>query len=221
MNQRDREIRARVVFIPCDLFRHAAHLPYAVPFVPATNLAFTRERPKTVMVGATPDSIGPLVVGHLPSSAATKGTALIRQGLEASILRARLRPNTLEVIIGEPATFSHTEATDLRRRFHVYVDQMNAEIGGFGASAVEAMAIGATVIADVRNVPLAVERFFKRPPIKQVSDEHDLEEAVWQLCTQPTLLADLRRNAWDWACNVAGYEAHGRYVLQHLWARSA
>jgi hypothetical protein len=213
LNECDRALGARVVFMPCDLYRFARHRTQTVPYIPPTNLAMVRDRPIQQPDDATVN------VGHIPSNADTKGSVLINEVFAALSLRARLRPGLISTTYTHPGALSNIDANELRSRCHVYVDQMVPEIGGFGVSAVEALAMGAVVVADIRHVDRGIDRFFRLPPISAARDAHELEEAVWLLCTQPSLLADLRRNAWEWARDVASYDAQGRYILQHLWAR--
>ena len=149
------------------------------------------------------------IVSHSPSSRATKGTEKILpvlRRLEAEGLC------TVELIEGVSAA----EALRRRRGVHIHVDQMKADIGGFGQSATEAMGVGCAVMCDIRRIIPEVWRFFPQPPIIDVRKSADLEEWLRLLIANPELLHRYRALAHAWSRHNSSPEATARYWLFHL-----
>ena len=189
-----------VRFLGGDLYRFAASDGRAVPyFVPP------HDDPQS-------DSLSGrrLRVGHSPTNRAKKGTSEILSVLQTL-------PSDIEVDLIENTAFE--ECIRRRAACHVFVDQMNPEIGGFGASSVEALASGCVVLADVRHVVPEVNAFYPPPPIVHVVDAEMLRIRLLELLADPARLAAGRADSLRWARESAGQDAVARYWITHLeWA---
>lgn len=187
-------------FLGGDLFRFAIDDPRARPyFAPPDSLPFEAE------------PLGDRIrIAHSPSNRAKKGTAQILPVLEQ--LAADFPVVDVEVI----EQLGFRQADERRRRAHIFVDQMNAEVGGFGASSVEALAGGCATLADVRNVSNEVDRFYPRPPILDVRTPAELRSALVALVANQEFLEETRRRSFEWAHQVASPLAVGRYWLEQL-----
>lgn len=84
----------------------------------------------------------PLVV-HAPSSPIVKGTPFVQAAIEA------LRDEGLAFDYREIVGMSHREASSLYREADIVIDQLH--IGWYGVLAIEALALGKTVITYVRD----------------------------------------------------------------------
>jgi len=117
---------------------------------------------------------------HCPSRRETKGTALIESVPGIEVLdQASWRD------------YQHT-----RSLYAVCVDQLAPEIGGLGANAEEALALGQIVVADVHNCQWAD---LAPPPILQVDDRDGLRSAIQMLQSAPELVATLRARSLAYA----------------------
>jgi hypothetical protein len=187
-------------FIGGDLFRFALNDWRARPyFAPPDSFALE------------PVELGERIrIAHSPSNRLKKGTAQILAVLEQ--LAAKFPHVDVDLIEGLPFNLA-----DQRRRLaHVCIDQMNEHVGGFGASAVEALAGGCVVLADVRHVHAAVHSFYRPPPIIDVRTPNELGGALQALVENREFLAAARTDAFRWALEVASPLAVGRYWLSQL-----
>lgn len=146
-------------------------------------------------------------IGHSPTSRDKKGTEAILAVL------SRL---PVEVDLIEGVRYDECQAR--RARCQMFVDQLQPDIGGFGASAVEALAAGCAVFADIRHVSERCWTFFPRPPIVDVRSAEDLERQLRRYMEDREALLDLRRQSFSWANEHAGPRAVSRYWLHHLGA---
>jgi hypothetical protein len=193
-------------FIGGDLYRFAKDDPAAIPY-------FAPPHGVTNLIAAALPPVGErLRIGHSPGkgSEVAKGTAEIVEVLAALVEKGL--PIDFEIITG----VSFEECVRRRAACHIFIDQMNPVIGGFGASAVEAMAAGCAVLADVRNVVGEVDRFYPRPPIMDVCDGYSLEATVRRLVEDRRLLDTVRARSIGWVREHASQEAIARYWLKHL-----
>lgn len=199
-DRRDAELGMDVRFLGSDLYRFALDDPKAVPFfVPPETLA---------------DDLhdGPLTIAHSPSWRDSKGTEVILPVLEK--FRGRAVIDLIENV-------DYATCAARRAKAHIFVDQMEPSIGGFGASAVEALAAGCVVLADVRNVCAEVERFYPRPPIVHVGTPAALEGSIECLIEEADTRAYHRqRSLFLWAHGWASQTALARYFWKHLEAHS-
>jgi hypothetical protein len=98
----------------------------------------------------------------------------------------------------------------------VFVDQMEASIGGMGAAATEAMASGCVALADVRNLVPECDKFFPRAPVIDVRTPAALERELRGLLADRDRLQALRQKSLDWARENFSSEPLARYWLRHL-----
>lgn len=182
-------------FMGGDLYRHTLNDPKAVPY----------HAPADELVTEPIDQSGPIVVGHSPSKRSTKGTDLILTVLKSL-------PVELELIEG----VTYRECLARRARCHIFVDQMQPAIGGFGASSVEAMAAGCAVLADVRHVHHQVDRFYPRPPIVHVATAEDLTLELTDMLRNRERLRTLRSMSYAWATDHGFRNRAARYWLRML-----
>jgi hypothetical protein len=220
-NRVDAVCGATVRFIGADSLHLAdANIP-AVPWFSTCD---------GIMPTEEPSSEGEcVVVSHSPSDRAKKGTAEILERLEmerADIARDRAEcldggwegaPPAMAIDLIEGV--SYTEARARRARSHIFIDQLNPQIGGFGASAVEAMAQGCAVIADIRNVP--DDRTWSRfglecPPIIEVRSAEDMEGEIDRLLKTEGDLYLTRKASLEWAREYAAPLPFARYFLRML-----
>ena len=219
-NRADAAMGATIRFIGADSLHLAdAALP-AVPWFSTSD---------DIAIPVEPDEPKRVVVAHSPSNRAKKGTDSIIETLELAkrdIDEERKwwdgggweggpAPLDLDIIEG----VGYRECRERRARAHVFVDQMHAATGGFGASAVEALAQGCAVLADIRHV--ALEGAWQRvglepPPIIEVRSPSDLEEEVDRLAHNDGELYWTRMASLEWAREYAAPIPFARYFLRML-----
>ncbi len=175
-NREDRDRGFLRRFICSDIYRLAASDPCARVYVPPIDELAT-ELPRL-----------PFRVCHSPSSRSTKGTATILKitrglGIECKILE------------GLP----YHECLRRRRNFSILIDQMNPQVGGFGASACEALAEGMAVIADTRHCGPEVDQWIPRPPILHAPNAAALRKHLTQLRDDELFLDATRTRSLRWA----------------------
>lgn len=198
----DKAIGARARFVGMDSL-HLAGIGQVFDKTPTYPYWSTCE-PVEIGAELAPVS-GPIVVAHSPSVRSKKGTELILRALEQA-----QREFGIEIELIEGVSFK--DAIARRARAHIFVDQLNPEVGGFGCSAVEAMAQGCAVIADIRNVP----RSNHSPPIKHAATVEDVFGIVREWVMEPRLLEARRALCWAWAAEHARPEAVGNRWLNIL-----
>ena len=76
---------------------------------------------------------------------------------------------------------------------------MNPAVGGVGASAMEALAAGLVVLADVSRVDPAAARWIPDPPIVDVRSARDLTRALTKLVRDRDHLEHERGRSLAWA----------------------
>lgn len=172
-----------------DLYRFAEGAPGAFPMF----------APPHVVLDKLPLCPDPVRFAHAPSRRSVKGTASIVEAVP-----------DVEVLEGLPF---HV-CMQRRMRCHGYIDQLN-DLGGYGAAAVEALATGAVVLGSTSNISVAVDTFYERPPIVEVTRE-TLGVVATTLRAQPERVAQLRARSLAWAQRVAAPAAVGAYVARHL-----
>lgn len=200
-NEVDRQLGFARRFIGGDLYRYAVDDPSAVPyFAPPDGLVEPAPPGERVRIG------------HSPTNRDKKGTPAILEVLE-DLATGPLGPQVeIDLIEG----VSYPEALARRSRCHVFVDQLEPTIGGFGASSVEALAAGCAVLADVHNVHPSVGNFYPAPPIINVRHPGELARDLALLVRDRPELERRRRASHAWALNWATPEAVGSYWLSHL-----
>lgn len=193
-NKTDRQyFNAR--FIGGDLYRFADD-PNAIPYF----------APPDFVMGELTPVRNKIRIGHSPTTRASKGSAGILRVLDE--FKDRI---DVDLIEGVP----YEECVARRAQCHIFIDQMNPAIGGYGASAVEGLASGCAVLADIRHVITDVDRFYPRPPILDVHSKRELRDALTFLL-DPINLKDYRERSLRWAHEVASPKAVGAYWLKHL-----
>lgn len=178
-----------------DLYRFVEDDPKAFPMYAVAEDPLSRLPPLTARIR----------VGHSPSARHKKGTDAIL---------AVLANFDIEVDLIENTTFDN--AHERRRWCHIFVDQLNPDVGGFGAAAVEAMSVGCAVVADTSNVIDAVEAFFRKPPIYNAGSPERLEEVLTDLIQNPQALEAARRNSLSWCHTHSRFDAVTRYWTRLL-----
>lgn len=158
--------------------------------------------PPHQVVAAVPTLDG-FRVAHSPSNRDFKGTTNILEVLQEIGV-------DLDLIEGVP----FAECAKRRARCHVFVDQLEPTIGGFGASAVEALSSGCAVVADIHNVD--PRGHWPLPPLIDVRTNRELYDAIRELRTEPKYLEALRAASLKWAQAYASPDAVGRYWLKYL-----
>lgn len=201
------------------------HLGAAARFIGADSMMLAGDDPtvhphwstcEPVVPAMLPDLPGTRVrIAHSPSSRSTKGTAEILGALERIV---RDFDVDLDLIEGVP----FTQAIERRARAEIVIDQLNANVGGFGCTAVEAMAAGAAVIADMRNVPWS-ESFWTahgaaRPPVLDAKNGDALDSVLRELLRDREALDRARRASLAWVREYATPEAVGKRWIKTLEA---
>lgn len=208
LNERDSALGALVRFIGADSLRFATSGPKAVPYwpscdpiVPVKDVFLETER---------------LTIAHSPTHHVTKGTETVIEVVKR-IQADDEYGDLIDFDLIEGVTFA--EAAARRAKAHIFIDQLNPEIGGFGASSIEAMAAGCAVLADIRHT---IDDWHVRgvasPPIIHVGGADELEDELRYLIRSPSTLAECRIMATEWAEAWATGPALARYFVGHLLA---
>ena len=186
----DAERGAILRVVGCSLLRFALGGPYesiTYPFLPAHGRA-----------AAHPcDRSDELRVCHTPSSRLTKGTNLILE-------------QVTDITVIE--NVSHRECLEHRAQHNVFVGQMNEAVGGFGVSALEAMAQGCVVLCDIRHVRPEVWNFITPPPIIDVRTSDDLSRELEEL-KDPRYRRNLQGRSRSWSQQNTTGEAEAKHWL--------
>lgn len=221
-DRQDAVFGASLRFIGGDSVHLAAALPPVVPWfstcddiVPASEPeAYDREH---------------VTVSHSPSDRDKKGTEAILKALElqkSDNIKSRAwfaeggwdaPPPELRIDLIEGVDYQ--TARTRRAASQIFIDQLNPQIGGFGASAVEALAAGCAVFGDIRNVPFESvwEKFgLAPPPIVEVRSQDELEEELDRLIENEGDLYWTRQASLDWAREYAMPIPFARYFLRML-----
>jgi len=185
-----------VRFIGADLFRFARGDSRAVPYF----------APPEKVSGVFASASDRPVIAHSPTNRTKKGTDAILAVLERFEDQA-----TVDLIEGVP--FAACAAR--RENAQIFVDQLS-EIGGFGASAVEAMAAGCAVVANISNVVPEVFEFFPKPPIAHVRTAEEMGDVIAALLRDPELLHERQRASLAWAAECASPRAVSSYWVRNL-----
>jgi len=193
----DREMGFHARFIGGDLYR------------------FTKSDPRAVPYFAPPDKItGWLVeathsISHSPTNRATKGTDVIAAVLDGFVRDRRAKVDIIEGV-------SYEECVERRGRTSIFVDQINPDYAGFGASAVEAMAQGCAVICNTANIDPEVCNFYPKPPIIEARTADELRERLHELLSDPMLLREQRRASLAWVRDVTSPKPLTDYWFSQL-----
>ena len=196
----DRELGFELRFLGPDLLRLAPGDPRVRP------LRVVAEPPP---VQSVLPPTGPIRIAHAPSLRAKKGTDVILAVLEH--LRSE-QGIEVDLIEGAP----HAECLERLSRCHVFIDQLQPAVGGFGRSSTEAMSRGCATLCSIGLVDERCWHDFERPPIVGVSTADDLERELRLLVADPDRLHHLREQSLAWIRENASYEAVGRYWLEQL-----
>jgi hypothetical protein len=207
-------------FVSPDSIRAAAPLLT----YPMRNARPEEEMQRLGLRCVTPDGLPPVPrrgakyivrVGHSPQDCRRKGTDEIKAGVAAVQVNP---PEDVEVEFDVMTALPRGEVLRRKAACHVFIDQMVSDVGGYGQSAIEAMAFGCATLADVRNVPLDyIARFFPPPPILDTRNANVVERRLRWLCenAQDGLphLQEFRRQTAAWSEVGSSYAAVGRYWL--------
>lgn len=158
-----------------------------------------RDYPYTHVVERTPkwqppdSSNSPLRVLHNPSNASSKGTDLVRK-----VVMPLYMSGDIEYV--EVTGVSHDEAMRAKARCDVYIDQIVPSIGGYGLSALEAMAMGVPAVASIgkaRASQTIIEEWWKLPPVLHADNEEELRNQLYNML-DPEKRAEASLKATDW-----------------------
>ncbi len=195
----DKKLGVQVRFVGCDLFRLSLKgllRDVTYPYIASYDS----------IVPNDPTPAGDRVrVAHSPSNRGKKGTELIIKVLA-----------DFDVDVDLIEGVSHAECLKRRSEAHIFIDQIHPDIGGFGASSVEAMAQGCAVLCDIHNVVDEVFEYIKKPPILPVNNEHELRQTLRWLIEDRDALELVRGRSVVWAVSHASPEAVARYWLKHI-----
>ena len=155
------------------------------------------------------------IVFHSPTSSSKKGTSLILSAVEDAIKRVAPKSFKYRVISG----VSYERCTNQRRSGHVFIDQLNTRIGGFGYSSVEAASEGLVPVASMNNSPGTIWSSvgLDEPPILGVVDKMSLSDLLCSLMSDSDLLYKKRVEAYEWATrgSVSMFKA-GKYYVEQI-----
>lgn len=204
----DRAWGIRRRFVGSDLWRFVRlddRVSWTVPYYAV---------PSAIVDDLPPIDDGPIVIAHSPSNRATKGTSTI-----LPVLDNFRRRTDVEVDVIEDVPFD--ECLRRRARAHILVDQLEPSIGGFGAAAVEAMAAGTAVLADVRHstAGLASGVHFDHPPVVHCGTAGALRAELDRLVSDRQVLQAQRLWSLEWAAKWTSPSAVASYWWLHLRGR--
>ncbi|KKN02937.1 hypothetical protein LCGC14_1112660 [marine sediment metagenome] len=171
--RQDHEFGFERRFVAPDLFRFVRHNPRARPYLHAMDIVL----PELPTIPGDK-----LRVCHSPSNPEIKGTAEITDAIECNVLQG-----PFETVFRQ------------RAQHHIFVDQINKSIGGFGAASIEALACGLVVLCDTHHVHSAVYNWIPRPPIVPVESGDDVRAFIDDVRDKPRLVETYRRAALTWA----------------------
>ncbi len=183
-------------FMACDLYRFVLDDPRARVYL----------KPPSRIAGEIAPSDGPVRVSHSPSDRGKKGTDSILRAVESCRRNSEFEFDLIEDV-------PHQECRERRNRSHIFIDQNSPEIGGFGASALEAMAAGVVVLCNWSRVAPEVGRWIELPPILMITSEADIERTLMELLADRSLLEQRRRKSLAWAQKNLTPKA----VYNHWW----
>jgi hypothetical protein len=142
---------------------------------------------------------------HSPSNTETKGTSAIREalGLLTDIAKySEVRGVSWDIALQEKA------------KCDLYVDQLNLNIGGFGASSIEAMSYGKAVAASLNKINVSlVEEHWKMPPILDIRSKEDLEAVVRKLADKEEL-DQRQKSTREWYRDNASHTAISKWLCE-------
>lgn len=138
-------------------------------------------------VGPT-NSVRPLIV-HAPSRRGVKGTEHVIDAIEA------LRLEGLDFDFTLVENLSQVEARAIFEKSDIIIDQLR--IGWYGVLAVEAMALGKTVVSYVRDD--LVGHFGEKPPIA-VANPDTVKDVLRELITSAELRQEIAENGYRYCC---------------------
>jgi hypothetical protein len=170
-------------FMACDLYRFVVNDPRARVFI----------QPQEHIAERLPIFNPPPRFCHSPSLRAAKGTASILS------VFAGMESTGSHVSLDLIENVSFAECNERMRHSHVLVDQLEFNIGAFGAAAMEALAAGLAVVSYYGNVVQDIERWFPLPPIVNVDSEWRLRETLLRIIHDEEYLAQLRIRSLAWA----------------------
>lgn len=198
-NQADAKLGFHRRIIGGDIYRFAKDDPTAVPFFAPPHETSTPAAQGTDFVR----------IAHSPSIRSKKGTA----GILAALTGLDSGTDGRKVLLDLIENVSFAECAQRRALAHIFIDQLNPEVGGFGASSVEAMTAGCAVLASTNNIGPEVAKFYLPPPIIHVGNPDELRARLMELIDDPALLHTQQRASLDWAQRCASTEAIARYWL--------
>ena len=140
------------------------------------------------------------VIVHSPSSKRTKGTDIVRAAVDL------LRGDHL-IDYREVSGLSFADCVEARKGGHIFVDQINAGVGGFGMSSVEAAGQGMVPLATIHKVSEAHYEAcgLSVPPVRPVEPSaRSLARTLAELCGNHKRLAVARWVAFRWAAMGGG-----------------
>lgn len=158
----------------------------------------------------------PLII-HSPSSFNTKGTALILDVI--SRLKGSLKYHSFSyrTISG----MKHRECSAERRNGHIFIGQLNPDVGCFGYSCVESASEGLLPLASRNNAPdeIWTDVGLDPPPIINTPTTSSLFDELKKLIQDPFLLYSLRNKSIKWVdTGGASLNVVGKYYLERIYA---
>jgi hypothetical protein len=194
-NQLDPALGVRARFVAADLYRFCADDPISVPYYQTHGGVAVGEKPA-----------GRLRVSHSPTNRFKKGTDEILAALRDLDI-------DLDVIEGVP----FDECVRRRAPSHIFVDQAQAQIGGFGASSIEALAAGCVTISDMRHIhPRVWAEFIPKPPILDVRAVVEIRQAVQEFLADREVVAVHAAHAVAWTRAHSDPVPVANYWRKHL-----
>lgn len=138
-----------------------------------------------------------LIISHMPSNIKTKGTNII-----SKIINRILSINNNVIYLENKVKTKHSKIMELKKNTHIYIDQYNLQIGGFGVSGLEGLANGSIVLSSINKVDKNIWNILniEPPPIIDIGvSTNELYNIIDNLVKKPKeelLLLSLNSVAW-------------------------
>ena len=135
-----------------------------------------------------------LLILHCPSNRVSKGSDTIKEIVDRVLLNNNIQ-NYFEY--KEISNVSNEEIMSIKKNSHIYIDQFNINVGGFGVSSMEALAVGNIVLSSMNNIPENV--LHKNFPIINISSLELFEKILTNLLLKnKALILQEAINSYDY-----------------------